>query len=313
MHLPGDRGRGTGATANASSRSCASCSTMPCATPPTGTHVSVRADRHNGSAELTVADSGPGMALRGAGEGVRALLHRRRDARRRPRPGDRARAGRADGRPAAGGRPRPGDTEFTLELPRDANGRRRREARDAGASLALRGGAARPAAATTTQAQGPTKVTTTQVQVVEGVGRDGGFHPAAIYRRLSPGVVTVLSIFDGGGSLLEDGGEGGQGSGFVLDGSGFVATNAHVVLEGESGDRQARRPGVRRVLRRQPRARPTIVGRRPERGRRAAEGRPARADADAAAARPLVATSTSASRSPRSAARSASASRCRSA
>ena len=77
----------------------------------------------------------------------------------------------------------------------------------------------------------PGKVTTTRVQVVEGLGdeRGGRFDPAAIYDRLSPGVVTILSIFDGGGSLLEDGGEGGQGSGFVVDGDGHIATNAHVV------------------------------------------------------------------------------------
>jgi S1-C subfamily serine protease len=78
---------------------------------------------------------------------------------------------------------------------------------------------------------GPSKVTTTRVQVVEGLGKGGGggFDPAAIYDRLSPGVVTILSMFDGGGSLLEDGGEGGQGSGFVVDGDGYIATNAHVV------------------------------------------------------------------------------------
>jgi S1-C subfamily serine protease len=78
---------------------------------------------------------------------------------------------------------------------------------------------------------GPAEVTTTRVQVVEGLGdrRAGGFDPAAIYDRLAPGVVTILSIFDGGGSLLEDGGEGGQGSGFVVDGDGYIATNAHVV------------------------------------------------------------------------------------
>jgi len=77
------------------------------------------------------------------------------------------------------------------------------------------------------------KVTTTRVQVVEGVGREGGFDPRQIYDRLSPGVVTVISIFEGGGGLLEDNGEGGQGSGFVLDGDGYIATNAHVVTSGE--------------------------------------------------------------------------------
>ncbi|HET8820170.1 MAG TPA: trypsin-like peptidase domain-containing protein [Thermoleophilaceae bacterium] len=76
---------------------------------------------------------------------------------------------------------------------------------------------------------GRSEVTTTRVQVVEGIGREGGFDPASIYDRLAPGVVTVLSIFDGGPSLLDDEGEGGQGSGFVLDGDGFIATNAHVV------------------------------------------------------------------------------------
>ena len=84
----------------------------------------------------------------------------------------------------------------------------------------------------------PSKVTTTRVQVVEGLGRgggNGGFDPGAIYDRLSPGVVTILSIFDGGGSLLEDGGEGGQGSGFVVDGNGYIATNAHVVTTERRG------------------------------------------------------------------------------
>jgi S1-C subfamily serine protease len=76
---------------------------------------------------------------------------------------------------------------------------------------------------------GRSEVTTTRVQVVEGLGREGGFDPAEIYDRLSPGVVTILSLFKGGSSLLEDGGEGGQGSGFVLDGNGYIATNAHVV------------------------------------------------------------------------------------
>jgi S1-C subfamily serine protease len=89
------------------------------------------------------------------------------------------------------------------------------------------------------QSAGPAEVTTTRVQVVEGLGRNGGFDPAAIYDRLSPGVVTILSIFGGGTSLLEDGGEGGQGSGFVIDGDGYIATNAHVVTT-ERGDSTVR-------------------------------------------------------------------------
>ena len=41
------------------------------------------------------------------------------------------------------------------------------------------------------------EVTTTRVEVVEGIGREGGFDPGEIYSRLSPGVVTVISLFDG--------------------------------------------------------------------------------------------------------------------
>ena len=80
------------------------------------------------------------------------------------------------------------------------------------------------------------EVTTTKVEVVEGVGREGGFDPRGIYERLSPGVVTVISIFEDAPSILDSGGERGQGSGFVLDGRGYIATNAHVVTTaGDSG------------------------------------------------------------------------------
>jgi S1-C subfamily serine protease len=71
---------------------------------------------------------------------------------------------------------------------------------------------------------GTRTVERTKVDVVEHVGRDGGFDPEAIYKHLSPGVVTVLSLFGSSGNT------GGQGSGFVLDGDGYIATNAHVVV-----------------------------------------------------------------------------------
>ena len=80
--------------------------------------------------------------------------------------------------------------------------------------------------------------TTTRVEVIERSGQQsGGFDPKAIYESEAPGVVTVISLFGSGGldSVLGDGegGGGGVGSGFVLDGEGEIATNAHVVTTGE--------------------------------------------------------------------------------
>jgi 2-alkenal reductase len=86
---------------------------------------------------------------------------------------------------------------------------------------------------------GPVTVQNTKVQVVGG-SETGGFDAAAIYRRYSPGVVTVISVLPGtGGGLFGGGGSGPEealGSGFVLDGSGDIATNAHVVTSGEGAD-----------------------------------------------------------------------------
>jgi len=74
----------------------------------------------------------------------------------------------------------------------------------------------------------------TRVEVVEGLGGKNGFNPSAIYERLSPGVVTITSLF-GDQSLreiLSGEGDAGQGSGFVLNGDGYVVTNAHVITDG---------------------------------------------------------------------------------
>jgi S1-C subfamily serine protease len=89
--------------------------------------------------------------------------------------------------------------------------------------------------------------TTTKVEVVEGLGDEGkGFDPQTIYKTESPGVVTVVSLFGGGGGIEDllgggGGGSGGVGTGIVLDGKGEIATNAHVVTQGQgSAIRRAR-------------------------------------------------------------------------
>jgi S1-C subfamily serine protease len=57
-----------------------------------------------------------------------------------------------------------------------------------------------------------------------------GFDAAKVYREASPGVVTIRSVFGAGAA---------EGSGFVLDTSGRIVTNAHVVTDGSGS---ARRP-----------------------------------------------------------------------
>ena len=199
---------------------------------------------------------------------------------------------------------RPGETTFTLELPASDDDAARRPSREARARgrrarlLALVAGGCSlsddepPAAARPTQARPSTARRhrhahgreDASVDVVEDIGKDGGFDPRAIYSGSAPGVVTVISTF--GERRLPGGGEGGLGSGFVLDGEGYVATNAHVVLgEAPKFERASevyvefadgnRVPGQDRRH-------------RPERRRRPAEDRPRGPDADAAAARPVA-------------------------
>ena len=79
---------------------------------------------------------------------------------------------------------------------------------------------------------------TTRVEVFAdaGAGAAHGFDPQRVYEREAPGVVTVFSVFGGGGVLDREPEQEGAGSGFVLDGDGEIATNAHVVTTGEGDD-----------------------------------------------------------------------------
>jgi S1-C subfamily serine protease len=58
-----------------------------------------------------------------------------------------------------------------------------------------------------------------------------GFDAAKVFEEASPGVVTIRSIFGSGGGAAE-------GSGFVLDASGRIVTNAHVVTDEAGGGRK---------------------------------------------------------------------------
>jgi S1-C subfamily serine protease len=114
---------------------------------------------------------------------------------------------------------------------------KRRRAAGALAVLALTGSGAGCGRGSDTRASGDgartdpvarTVQRTTRVEVVKEAGAHQGFDPQGIYRRESPGVVTILATgYSGAGAD-----QGGLGSGFVVDGNGEIATNAHVVTSG---------------------------------------------------------------------------------
>jgi len=114
----------------------------------------------------------------------------------------------------------------------------------AAAALLAGCGSSSSSRSTGTAAAAAGATTTTRVEVVQPQGGGGGRLDApGIYKREAPGVVTVISILgagSGGGLLGGGGGQAAQGTGFVISGDGEIATNAHVVTDGEG-------PSIRRA------------------------------------------------------------------
>ncbi len=187
---------------------------------------------------------------------LRALLHRRQGWRLRPRAGDRHRARPADeGRdhdqlqpplhrlhPRPPARPRASPPRGGPPAPRS---RPAREAPGHPPGPALRWGSS-PAAdrgdegssGSAGSGSGAKVPATPEPEVIDRHLQPRLRRHPHLRREPSPGVVTIRSVFDAGAA---------EGSGFVLDRKGEIVTNAHVVTDESSGDREAAEAGLRRV------------------------------------------------------------------
>ena len=288
---------------------------------PEGTKVTVTTYSVNRRAELTVSDDGPGIPRRvhsriferfytadsAGGSGLGLAIAREL-------------AQRMEGRVAIASSKR--FTAFTLDLPRSRTGvrraHRRRRLQGSGVRAARRWLSRRRCGAGAGRSPGcggggdggdvtprqTATVTEAAPQVVVQTA-EHGFDAAEVFREASPGVVTIRSIFRGGGGAAE-------GSGFVLD--------------SERPDRH-QRPRRHRRIQRRPQAGQGSLRRVPRsqhrRRRRSSASIPSptspcsrsspTASTCTRCSSATTATSSSASRSRRSAAPSASSSRSRSA